>query len=106
MFEIFAMVAYAIVGYAAGILAGLFGIGGGVITVPCLLIIFHFLGFPQAWIMQTVVGTSLAAMIFNTSSAIWAQHKRLAVRWMLIRTIVPGIVIGSILGSVAGHLLS
>lgn len=106
MLTAIAIVLYVIFGYCAGILAGIFGIGGGVITVPALLFVFHLLDFPKAIIVQTAVGTSLAAMVFNSFSAAWTQHKHHCVRWILIRTIIPGIILGSLLGAVVAHLLS
>lgn len=98
--------AYAIIGAIAGVLSGLLGIGGGVITVPCLLFLFHFLGFPQAYIMHLAIATSLAAMIFNTAAATMAQNKRKAVVWGVFRKLVPGLVVGSIVGAFIAVWLS
>jgi uncharacterized membrane protein YfcA len=94
-----AYILYLIIGAAAGILGGLLGIGGGVITVPALLVMFHYLDFPQPYIMHMAIATSLAAMILNTAAATWAHNKRGAVLWPVFKKMVPGFVAGSILGA-------
>ncbi len=58
--------AYSVIGIISGMLAGLLGIGGGVVTVPCLYVVFHVLGYPEARTMHMAIGTSLAAMVFST----------------------------------------
>ena len=64
---------YACMGVAAGFLGGLFGIGGGLIVVPSLVIAFHLLHFPDTYSMHTAIGTSLAAMLFTSASSAWAH---------------------------------
>ncbi len=90
---------YVVIGAVAGILSGLLGIGGGIITVPCLLFLFPYLGFPKEYIMHMAIATSLAAMIFNTTSATLAHHKRGAVLWDIFWKLLPGLVIGSVIGA-------
>jgi uncharacterized protein len=99
-------IAYLIIGIVAGVLGGMLGIGGGVITVPCLLYVFHFLNFPQTYVMHIAIATSLAAMIFNTAAATWAHNKRHAVLWDVFKKMIPGFVIGSILGAIIAIWLS
>lgn len=96
---ILAYLIYLIIGAVAGVLGGLLGIGGGVITVPCLLFLFQLMDFPQPYVMHMAVATSLAAMIFNTAAATWAHNKRGAVLWTVFKKMVPGFVIGAILGA-------
>ena len=91
---------YIAIGLLAGIIGGLLGIGGGVITVPCFFIIFKWLGYPHAYLMPLAVGTSLAAMVFTSSSASWAHHYKKVVNWETFNKMVPGLFIGSIFGSV------
>jgi uncharacterized membrane protein YfcA len=98
--------AYVIVGIVAGILGGLLGIGGGIVTVPCLLFLFHCLGFPPAYIMHLAVATSLAAMIFNTAASTIAHHQRKSVVWDVFRKLAPGLVIGAVIGSFVALWLS
>lgn len=101
-----AYLSYAVLGVVAGILGGLLGIGGGVVTVPCLLYIFHLRGFPQAYVMHMAIATSLAAMILTTIAATWAHNKRKAVLWNVLKKMVPGLVIGSVAGAVIALWIS
>ena len=103
---ILAIILYAIIGSTAGLFAGLLGISGGVITVPCLFFIFRFLDFPQAFCMQMAIGTSLAAMVFNTLSSTWAHSKRKVVVWDIFKGMLLGIILGSLLGAYFGDRLS
>ncbi len=103
---ILACILYLVLGAIAGILGGLLGIGGGVITVPCLLIIFRYLGYPQAYVMHMAIATSLAAMIFTTLSATWAHHKRGGVLWDVLKKMLPGLLVGSVLGALIAIWLS
>ena len=106
MIFVLVYIAYAVLGIIAGILGGLLGIGGGVITVPCLLYLFHWLGYPQPYVMQMAIATSLAAMIFTTTSATWAHNKRKAVLWDILKKMMPGLVIGSIVGAIIALWIS
>jgi hypothetical protein len=98
--------AYVLVGCIAGLFSGLLGIGGGMITVPCLFYIFHLLAIPQALIMHAAVATSLAAMIFNTLISSWAHHKKHNVLWDVFFKSIGGIVVGSCLGALIATWLS
>lgn len=104
--EFFAYPAYILIGILAGLSAGLLGISGGFITVPLLALVFYFLKFPQAFIMQLAIGTSLAAMFFTGISSSWAHHLKGAVVWDLVKTMLLGLIFGSILGALVAHLLS
>ena len=95
-----AILSYMIIGILAGFLAGLLGIGGGLITVPSLLLIFHLLDFPTPYAMQMAVGTSLGAMVFTAASSAWAHYKQKGVNWHLFNLLTPGIVIGALLGAI------
>lgn len=101
-----ALLAYLVIGSLAGIIAGLLGLGGGVVTVPCLLIVFSLLKFQESYLMHMAIATSLAAMIFNTFSATWAHNKRKAVLWKIVFKMAPGFVLGSCLGVFLASSLS
>ncbi len=102
MFEI---VSYVLIGGVAGVLAGLLGVSGGIITVPALFFLFTHLDLPQGYIMHYAIGTSMAAMIFNSLSATYSHNKRKAVIWPVLKKMFIGIVLGSIAGAViADHL--
>lgn len=90
---------YLATGACTGILSGLFGIGGGLIIVPTLSILFATAGFPAAHIMHMALGTSLATIIFTSISSARAHHRHQAVNWELVCSIAPGIIAGTLLGS-------
>ncbi|MBS0615592.1 MAG: sulfite exporter TauE/SafE family protein [Verrucomicrobia bacterium] len=97
--------AYAIVGALSGVLAGLLGISGGLITIPFLVLIFNLLGFAPVYLMQLAIGTSLAAMTFNALAATWSHNQRGNVNWDLVRRILWGLILGCIIGAFLGHII-
>jgi uncharacterized membrane protein YfcA len=96
---LFFFIVYIFIGFFAGIIGGLLGIGGGVITVPCFFIIFTWMGYLQGDLMPVAVGTSLAAMIFNTLSATLVHHSKNIVKWEIFKKMSPGLFIGSVFGT-------
>lgn len=93
------LLTYLGVGLVAGILAGLLGIGGGLVIVPMLVYCLSRQRIPPEFIMHIALGTSMASIIFTSISSFLAHHKRRAVRWDVVRRIVPGILVGTFLGS-------
>jgi len=93
-------------GALAGTMAGLLGIGGGVIIVPVLAWVFEGQGVSPDVLMHVAVGTSLATIMATSVSSIHAHHKRGAIQWPVFLSITPGIIGGSLLGSVIAGLLS
>lgn len=92
-------------GAGAGFLAGLLGIGGGMVMVPFLVMIFDREGFADERVVQMALATSLATILFTSLSSVRAHHRRGAVQWHLVRALAPGILIGSLLGArVVGYL--
>lgn len=90
---------YIVVGAVAGVLAGLLGIGGGLVIVPMLVFCFVRQGIPDGIIMHLALGTSLASIMFTAVSSFRAHHKRGAVHWDVVRKIVVGIFSGTLIGS-------
>ena len=86
-------------GAVAGLLAGLLGIGGGLVIVPMLVFCFSLEHIDPAVTMHLALGTSMASIIFTSVSSFWAHHKRGAVEWPLVKRIVLGIFVGTFLGS-------
>jgi uncharacterized protein len=86
-------------GLVTGFLAGLLGIGGGMIMVPFLSFILTAKGFPPAIIIKMAVATSLATICFTSLSSVRAHHKKGAVLWPVALTLAPGIILGSLLGA-------
>lgn len=93
------LLTFIVLGAVAGILAGLLGIGGGLVIVPILVFSFGPLGFPQQHIMHLALGTSMASIIFTSISSCRAHNKRGAVIWSIVKSITPGIIIGTFLGT-------
>ena len=93
-------IAYALLGLFAGVVAGLLGVGGGLIVVPILATLFTSQGVASQHLMQLAVGTSLATLVFTSLSSMWAHHRRGAVNWRLMRQLSGGIVLGGWLGAV------
>ena len=89
----------AALGLGTGFLAGLLGIGGGMLMVPFITIIMGHRGVASDLAVKMAIATSMATMIFTSVSSVRAHHKRGAVRWDIVRRLAPGIVIGSLLGS-------
>jgi uncharacterized membrane protein YfcA len=92
-------------GVLAGLMAGLLGVGGGVVVVPALLWLFAEAGFVADWTFRLAVGTSLAVLIGTGSASAYSHHRRGAVRWDLVRALAPWIVVGAWLGSAVAGIL-
>lgn len=88
---------YLSLGASAGILAGLLGVGGGLVIVPVLA--FIFAGRDFHGVMHLAVSTSLATIVFTSLSSVRAHHRRGAVRWDVFARLTPGIVIGALTGA-------
>lgn len=81
------LIIYLLIGAMAGFAAGLFGVGGGLIIVPILYIVFTQLHYDPSVIMHLAVGTSLATIIVTSISSVSAHHKRGAVMWDVFRNL-------------------
>ncbi|MFZ5511463.1 MAG: sulfite exporter TauE/SafE family protein [Pseudomonadota bacterium] len=92
-------VAYLGVGAVAGFFAGLLGIGGGIVMVPVLALLFELGGMPRDYIFQLALGTSMAAILFSSLASLRAHHRHGAVIWSVVGRITPGILLGTALGT-------
>ena len=89
----------ACLGLCTGFLAGLLGIGGGMLMVPFLT---YFLGLQHVeseLAIKMAIATSMATIVFTSISSVRAHHRRGAVRWDLVWRLAPGIVLGGMLAS-------
>ncbi|MDG2243811.1 MAG: sulfite exporter TauE/SafE family protein [Rhodospirillaceae bacterium] len=86
-------------GALSGFLAGLLGVGGGIIIVPVLFTALGAVGVDPSIRLHMAIGTSLATIIPTSISSVIAHHKRGAVDWRLFRVWLPGIVTGVIVGT-------
>ncbi len=103
---LFQLVGFAITGILAGTLAGLLGIGGGLVTIPCLLFIFSQTDIAPSMLMHLAIGTSLSAMVFNTLSASYSHKRKKAVLLSAVKPMLIGIAAGSFLGATIARMLS
>jgi uncharacterized membrane protein YfcA len=97
---------YIALGAFAGVLAGLLGVGGGLVIVPVLTFIFTAQHLPEGHILHLALGTSLASILFTSISSLRAHHQRGAVDWLVVRRISAGIMVGTFGGSWVAAQLS
>ena len=87
--------AYLGIGALVGFAAGLLGIGGGVVMVPLLVLVFADSGMPAEHVLHIAIGTALAAMTFTSISSMRAHHAHGGVDWKIARAMSPGMLAGS-----------
>lgn len=93
-------------GLLAGFLAGLLGIGGGLVVVPVLF--FYFSGYAELapYAMHLALGSSLAFIVLNSSAAAWVHYRLDGVQWPEARDLSPGLVAGGLIGAAIADALS
>ncbi len=104
MIEIFLV--SVLLGMVTGLVAGLFGIGGGLVIVPVLVILFTAQGFPAELVMLMAVATSLATIILTAMASVLAHHRLGSVVWAKVFRLSPGIMVGAALGAVVAKHIS
>ncbi|MCX7565015.1 sulfite exporter TauE/SafE family protein [Sulfitobacter sp. F26169L] len=87
-----------VIGAFAGVLAGLLGVGGGIVLVPAFFYTFQTLGYGSDQLMQVCLATSLATIIVTSVRSVLSHNKKGAVDWGILKTWAPGIVIGAVIG--------
>jgi uncharacterized membrane protein YfcA len=100
------LAAYLGIGVLVGFFAGLLGIGGGIIIVSALALMFAAHGFPPEYIMHLAVGTSLAAIVSGSWSSFRTHHRHHAVDWDIVRRMTPGLLGGVLAGALVARFLS
>ncbi|WP_420467356.1 sulfite exporter TauE/SafE family protein [Panacagrimonas sp.] len=96
---------FVLTGAVAGVLAGLFGIGGGMIMVPALALILPTQDVPADIVMHVALGTSLAVIAATSISSTLTHHRRGGVRWDVLRWFAPGLAIGAAVGAFVADAL-
>lgn len=97
--------AYLGIGAVVGFVAGLLGIGGGVVLVPLLVLVFADQGFPAQHMLHIALGTTLAATVLTSLSSMRAHHAHGAVDWKVARAMSPGMLAGSFVAAlIAGWI--
>lgn len=100
------LLSYLVIGSIAGLLAGLFGIGGGLIMVPILIISMHAQGLSNDVATHLALGTSLSVIIFTSINAARTHNKRGSVRWDLLKWLAVGMLVGCIFGAQTAKYIS
>jgi uncharacterized membrane protein YfcA len=96
---------YLIIGFAAGLISGLFGIGGGLVIVPSLIISFKILALPEELWMHMAIGTSLATILFTVSQSAYAHSKQTPLSWDVLRKIAIPTAVGTIIGGLFANTI-
>lgn len=99
-FELSLIFSLCLLGLATGFLAGLLGIGGGMIMVPFITAILSSRGVDADLSIKMAIATSMGTIIFTSISSVRAHQKRGAIRWDLVKSLAPGIVLGAAIASV------
>lgn len=100
------VIGFLLTGIVAGLLAGLFGLGGGIIIVPALIFILSFQGISPDVVTHLAVGTSLATIIPTSLSSMSSHHQKGGIDWFTFRFLAPGICLGAVLGVVTAVRIS
>ena len=99
MFDPIFIISLLVLGIFSGVLAGLLGIGGGMMLVPFLTFLMVKQGVPVEHVVHSSIATSLAIIVFTSISSMRAHHKAGAVRWDIVKFLTPGVLIGGFIGS-------
>lgn len=94
-----------VLGVASGILAGMLGIGGGLMLVPVLTFFLVESGTPVEHVVHASIGSSLGVILLTSASSARAHHRAGAVKWNIVASFVPGLLLGGLLGSKVAALL-
>lgn len=96
---------YLAIGAAVGFLAGLLGVGGGMITVPMLVFVFTAKGFPSDHMMHLALATAMATIPFTSASSVRAHHVRGGVDWGVVLGMLPGLALGALFGALVAGMV-
>ncbi len=98
------IIGFVVLGAFAGLMAGLLGIGGGLVVVPGLAYLYQYTSVPHEYLMQMAEGTSLAIMIPTTVRSLMAHLKHHANVWPIYSRLLPSVIFGAILGAFLAHV--
>ena len=89
-----------LLGITIGFIAGLLGIGGGMLMVPFIMYFLTQMGTGSEITLKMAIATAMSTIVFTSISSVRAHHKMQAVRWDIVKGLAPGIVLGSLVSSV------
>ena len=93
------LVLFILLGITAGTLAGMLGIGGGMVIVPGLFYLFSLIHLPEPALIHMAAGSAMGIMLFTASASTWSHHARGDVQWDIFKRVVPGIAVGVVTGT-------
>ncbi len=94
-----ALILYMVFGAIAGVLAGLLGVGGGLVIVPMINYALMLQNIEGPYTHHVALGTSLASIMFTSISSFLTHHRNRAVIWDIVKQVTPGILVGTFVGS-------
>ncbi|MFZ4759000.1 MAG: sulfite exporter TauE/SafE family protein, partial [Burkholderiaceae bacterium] len=97
------IVALLALGAFAGFMAGLLGVGGGMMMVPFMTMALDAMAFPPDSVVKVAIATSLTTIVFTSISSVRAHQQRGSVRWDIVAALAPGILLGSLLAAQLAH---
>lgn len=100
------VVIYLVAGSVAGLMGGLFGLGGGAVIVPILIYCFKADRLNEELLTHLAIGTSLAIIVATSLSSVYAHHFKAAVLWQIVMAMTPGIALGTVAGAVFATALT
>jgi len=95
--DLYFLASLLLLGAFGGFAAGLLGIGGGMILVPFMIMLFPMVGMPEVYMVHAAIATSMGTILFTSISSMRAHHKRGAIRWDIVAVLAPGIILGGLL---------
>jgi len=99
MFELWWV--YLLIGAGVGFMAGLLGIGGGMLQVPLMVFVFTAKNYPPEHVMHMAIATAMATIPFTAAASVRAHHQRSNVDWRIVRWMLPGLLAGAALGALS-----
>ncbi|HLR14013.1 MAG TPA: sulfite exporter TauE/SafE family protein [Burkholderiaceae bacterium] len=100
------VIALLALGATVGFMAGLLGIGGGMMMVPFLTMLLPYVGVPSQWLIHAAIATSMTTIVFTSMSSVRAHQAEKAILWPIVAIMAPGVVVGGLLsgGAVFAYL--